>query len=166
MPKKLENVRELLIEEGIRLLKEEGYSKFTVRSVAKACGLGLGTVYNYFPSKDALIATYLWGDWKGHLTKMQASAGQGMERAECVYSHLQAFLAKYKPLFSDEKAKITYANASSNWHQQLIGQLVDVLCPACTNDKMIGEFLAEALLTWSVKGAEVSILAPILQKLI
>ena len=87
MPKKLENVRELLIEEGIRLLKEEGYSKFTVRSVAKACGLGLGTVDNYFPSKDALIATYLWGDWKEHLTKMQASAGQGMERAECVYSH-------------------------------------------------------------------------------
>ncbi|MBQ7323215.1 MAG: TetR/AcrR family transcriptional regulator [Clostridia bacterium] len=168
MPKKIENVRELLLKEGVRLLEEEGYSKFTVRSVAKACGLGLGTVYNYFPSKDALIATHLLEDWRTHLAVMQTCALEGVERLECVYSHLEAFMERHQSLFSDPKAKVSYANASSTWHKQLLSQLVEIVLPVCEgeNRQFLAEFIVEALLVHSARGADFSLLIPIFEKLL
>ena len=52
MPKIIENIREKLLEEAKRQVMEQGYSAMTIRSVASACGVGVGTVYNYFSSKD------------------------------------------------------------------------------------------------------------------
>ena len=63
MPKILENIREILLQEAKRQVFENGYSSLTIRSVASACGIGVGTVYNYFESKDALVAGFMLEDW-------------------------------------------------------------------------------------------------------
>ena len=63
MPKIIENLPEKLAEEARRQITESGYSAMTIRSVAKACGVGVGTVYNYYPSKDALVAQFMLEDW-------------------------------------------------------------------------------------------------------
>ena len=63
MPKIIDNVREELLKEAKRQVNEEGYAQTTIRSVAKGCGIAIGTVYNYFPSKDMLIATFMMEDW-------------------------------------------------------------------------------------------------------
>ena len=59
MPKIIENLESRLVEEARRQAWEGGYSAVTIRSVAAACGVGVGTVYNYFESKDALLAAFL-----------------------------------------------------------------------------------------------------------
>ena len=51
MPKIIENVREELLAETKRQIGDRGYAKTTIRSVADACGIGVGTVYNHFPTK-------------------------------------------------------------------------------------------------------------------
>ena len=51
MPKIIENIREKLLEEARRQVMDQGYSTMTIRSVASVCGVGVGTVYNYFESK-------------------------------------------------------------------------------------------------------------------
>ena len=71
VPKIIENVREQLLEEAKRQIRENGYSKTTIRSVAGACRLGVGTVYNYFESKDMLIASFMLEDWMECLGEMQ-----------------------------------------------------------------------------------------------
>ena len=53
MPKIIENLDQRLKEEARRQIRESGYSAMTIRSVAAACGVGVGTVYNYYPSKEA-----------------------------------------------------------------------------------------------------------------
>ena len=63
MPKIIDNVREELLKEAKKQLIENGYSHTTIRSVARGCGIAIGTVYNYFPSKDMLIATFMMEDW-------------------------------------------------------------------------------------------------------
>ena len=55
MPKIIENLKDRLIAEAEKQIEESGYGAVTIRSVAKACGVGVGTVYNYFSS---IIFTY------------------------------------------------------------------------------------------------------------
>ena len=64
MPKIIENLENRLVEEARRQAWEGGYSAVTIRSVAAACGVGVGTVYNYFPSKEYLAAGVMLEDWK------------------------------------------------------------------------------------------------------
>ncbi|MBE0601190.1 MAG: TetR/AcrR family transcriptional regulator [Firmicutes bacterium] len=45
-----------LIREGLKLLDAEGYSGFTLRKVARACGVSQTAPYRHFKNKDDLIA--------------------------------------------------------------------------------------------------------------
>ena len=72
MPKIIENLREKLLFEARRQIEEHGYAETTIRSIAKACGVGTGTVYNYFSSKDMLIASFMVEDWQNCLGQMKA----------------------------------------------------------------------------------------------
>ena len=46
--------RQLIIDETKHLLKEKEYSELTVRDIASACGIAVGTFYGHFESKEAL----------------------------------------------------------------------------------------------------------------
>ena len=52
-----EHQREASLEDQIRicrrLIAEKGYDQVTVDDIAAACGIGRGTLYHYFPGKDA-----------------------------------------------------------------------------------------------------------------
>ena len=61
MPKIIDNVRERAIAEARRLMLEESYENLTIRRVAAGLGVAVGTLYNYFPSKDFLIAGVMLG---------------------------------------------------------------------------------------------------------
>ena len=82
MPKIIENVREQLLCEAKRQIEKNGYAKTTVRSVALSCGIGVGTVYNYFKSKDMLIASFMAEDWLSCLEKMKHLRHRAKGRAE------------------------------------------------------------------------------------
>ena len=50
MPKIIINLEKRLLEEARQQIERNGYSGMTMRSVAQGCGIGVGTVYNYFAS--------------------------------------------------------------------------------------------------------------------
>ena len=52
MPKIIENLLENLLAETRRELLDSGYESINIRTIAKNCHTAVGTVYNYFPSKD------------------------------------------------------------------------------------------------------------------
>ena len=169
MPKKIENVRALLICEAKRLLKQDGYSKLTMRSVANACGLGVGTAYNYFSSKDMLIASFMLEDWLSALAKMNACTAVGVEKVECVYQTLWEFIVQNQTLFADSSAKKSYSAGISTWHKTLREQLAKAVLPACLgveNSGFVSQFIADSLLSWSAEGIEFSLLKPIINKLL
>ena len=45
-----------LVESCARLLPELGYEGLTTNAVAERAGVGIGSLYEYFPGKDAIIA--------------------------------------------------------------------------------------------------------------
>ena len=46
---------EIIIHAGIKLFQEKGFAATTVSAVAKEAGIGKGTVYGYFKSKEELL---------------------------------------------------------------------------------------------------------------
>ncbi len=158
MPKIIENVREQLLDEAKKQITECGYAKTTIRSVSKACGLAIGTVYNYFPSKDMLIASVMAEDWKLCLQQMQERSCDEPEKIiQGIYDCLFDFMQKYHTLFCDSDAAKVYTTMFSERHQQLRNQLAGFVRPICdkasVNDKdFLAEWIAESLLTWTVAG--------------
>jgi len=45
-----------LVEACARLLPELGYERLTTNAIAERAGTGIGSLYEYFPGKDAIIA--------------------------------------------------------------------------------------------------------------
>ena len=96
MPKIIQNVKQQLLSEAKRQIAERGYSNTTVRSVASGCGVGVGTVYNYFPSKDMMIATFMLKDWQECIHDVSVmDAKDAKLRLEGIYGALKAFSKKY-----------------------------------------------------------------------
>ncbi len=53
-----EQTRLLIIDTAIRLFREQGYEKTTMRAIAQTAGLSVGNAYYYFPSKDHLVQEF------------------------------------------------------------------------------------------------------------
>ncbi len=172
MPKIIENVKEQLLDEAKRQITECGYAKTTIRSVSTACGLAIGTVYNYFPSKDMLIASVMAEDWKLCLQQMETYLSDEPEKiVRGIYGSLTEYMQKYHTLFCDRDAAKVYATMFSERHQQLRSQLANFVRPICNKatvpDKdFLAEWIAESLLTWTVAGKGIEEQYEIIKQLI
>lgn len=167
MPKIIENLSDRLIAEAQKQIEESGYSALTIRSVAKACGVGIGTVYNYFPSKEALIATFLLEDWKSCMTALQHAADRAtlpQPVLRCMYEQLMQFSSRHNAIFRDKAAAAGAAGSFSQYHSLLRSQLAAPLQKFCSSD-FAAVFVAESLLTWSMDGKSFDEIYEILKKL-
>ncbi|WP_307544489.1 TetR/AcrR family transcriptional regulator [Streptomyces sp. V3I8] len=54
-PAKSEQTRALILETAMRLFRERGYEKTTMRAIAKEAGVSVGNAYYYFAGKEHLI---------------------------------------------------------------------------------------------------------------
>ena len=170
MPKIIENVREALLAEAKRQIAERGYTATTIRSVAAECGIAVGTVYNYFDSKDMLIASFMLDDWLLSINLIRnAPAADSREYLFAVYSTLRQFSDKYSSLFSDKEAAKAYHTAFGERHKQLRAQLADLMRPICSGScgsDFTCEFVAESMLTWTMAGRDFDSIYEVIKKII
>lgn len=55
--------KEKILATSRELIQKEGWSAVNIRSVAAACGVSVGSIYNYFDSKAALIGATVESVW-------------------------------------------------------------------------------------------------------
>ena len=94
MPKFIKNAKETILREAKDLILTEGVSHFNMRAVAERSGIAAGTLYNYFPSKEHLVASIMLEDWLTILDDARAklrSAGSALEGCEIIFSAIQSF---------------------------------------------------------------------------
>jgi AcrR family transcriptional regulator len=53
-----EQTRELILATALRLFREQGYGKTTMRAIANEAGVSVGNAYYYYGSKDHLMQAY------------------------------------------------------------------------------------------------------------
>lgn len=175
MPKIILNLRENILKESKKILKTEGYEKLTVRRVAKLCGVAVGTVYNYFPSKEMLTAGVMLDDWQRCLDRMNASAGTAaspMEGLGQIYEVLLDFVIEYRDTWDQYRARGGENAQSPYRHHILIEQIsggIETLL-ARFGEVFCGElpsFFAENLLVLASRGdRDLSAVVPIFEKLL
>mgnify|MGYP000849086937 FL=1 len=96
MPKTLTNVKEDIMAVTRQMIKESGYSELNIRNIAARCGVAVGTVYNYFSSKDEIITEILLTEWNLMLRRIDQSsrttAYSPVEMLEVIYNELNSFM--------------------------------------------------------------------------
>lgn len=94
---KTSDVKETIIRESIRLFLAKGFRGTSVKEITEAAGIGRGTLYWYFKSKDEILASIF--------EKWEKAFVEGLMNA--VNSREGNFIAKYKVFhkFSTEFAR-------------------------------------------------------------
>ena len=55
--------RETILNMSLALIQKQGFTAINIRTVAKACNISVGSIYNYFNSKTDLIAAIVESVW-------------------------------------------------------------------------------------------------------
>ena len=168
MPKIIENLEARLIAEAKKQLGEFGYGALTIRSVAKGCGVGVGTVYNYFPSKDALLATFMLESWNHCVEKIHrvSDSSQSPEPVlRSIFDQLLLFSKEHQSTFQDAAAATAFAGSFGCYHRLLREQLAAPVRKFCSDD-FSAEFVAEAMLVWTMAGKNFNEIYGILDKIV
>lgn len=172
MPKIIEDVKNTIITEAKRQALSRGYSAMTIRSVASSCSIAVGTIYNYFPSKDVLAASFLLSDWLITLGEMKAGCEKASSPTEaffCIHTLLEEYRARYSSVFSDNSAEKSAGGVFREKHRQLRSQISALILPVCERSEhftpFLPDFIAEALLSWTDEECKFEDLDKILNKL-
>jgi len=95
MPKNLSNVKEDILLVTRELLKKTGYSDLNIRKIATQCGVATGTVYNYYSSKNEIIAEILLNEWNLMLRRMDSNTKpipEVIDKLEIMFNELNNFM--------------------------------------------------------------------------
>ena len=97
--------KEEILKEALNIVSSEGIGKINMRNVANKCGVALGSLYNYYPSKEALLMDVVKYVWDDIFNLKEVEFSSLTECIEALYSDIQTSLKKY-PHFLNSHAKI------------------------------------------------------------
>ena len=167
MPKIIENLETRLMEEDQRQIESVGYSATTISSVAQACGVGVGTVYNYYPSKDMLVASYMLNDWRDCMNVIQ-TAGETAQSPKpvvrCIYEQIRTFTNRHSAVIRDDAASAGFSSVYNRYHTKLRSLLAAHLRRFCPDD-FTAEFITECLLSWAMTVKDFETIYSMIRKL-
>lgn len=137
--------KEKIILECEEIIKLEGICNINIRKVAKKCGVSIGTIYNYFPSKSDLIIELIRKIWSDSLNMSFKDVDNYtfVEYIEKMLVSIKAiddkypnFLKEHSIILSNE-SRIVGKNVMSNYFSHLKLSMKKILL----NDKLVKKTL-------------------------
>lgn len=95
--------REEILKICREIVSSEGLTALNMRSVAKALGVSLGSLYNYFPSKDELVLATIESVWQDifHMDRGCGGADQPfLEYVRWMFESVQEGALQYPNFFT------------------------------------------------------------------
>ncbi len=90
-----ETTRRKILETAQTLFRTAGFEVTTTREIAKAAGIATGTLFNYFPTKEAIVATLVVDSLSRLAHKTSDESFESLE--ESLFAHVAAGLRVLKP---------------------------------------------------------------------
>jgi len=90
-----------LLAASLKLASEEGLKSLNIRSIARACGVSVGCVYRYFPSKAELVSAAVGKIWEQifHMAENAGAQGDFRGAVRWVFSCIRSGCAEYPSFF-------------------------------------------------------------------
>jgi AcrR family transcriptional regulator len=95
--------RDVILDAALHCFVERGFHGTAIPEIAARAGIAAGTIYHYFPSKEALVNT-LFRTWKGEIARrVLAAFPQGApprEQFQVMWREMVAFATAYPAAFA------------------------------------------------------------------
>lgn len=94
--------KEKILKESRDLVAEEGLDALSIRKLAKKCDLAVGTIYNYFSSKDDLMISTIESVWEDifRIEDYDQDADDFLKYLSDIFTHLGLGIEKYPNFFT------------------------------------------------------------------
>src|SRR6185437_179659 len=127
--------RALILDVAERLLRHYGPQKTTIADVAREAGVGVGTVYLEFPSKDVLVEEISRARHGAVLSAMRTAAAQGRTAAERLAGAFDARLDAFLALATEGAhacdlvhcVSTAVKSAQASYHEEELALVADIL---------------------------------------
>ena len=129
MPKIIENAQALIFTAAKKNLQEKG-GNFSLRGIAKECGISPGTVYNYFADKSSLIEAVMREDWNVIIDDVQKrceSAADMAEVSETILAGIREMAQRYHTVISSKDITENRFNPYGKYHMGLNSLIAELL---------------------------------------
>ncbi len=170
MPKTIPDLKQKILLAARRRMTESESGSFSIRQLAVDLGVAAGTIFNYFSSKEELMASVMLEDWQVCLEKMDAAARKACSPSDG-FRQMESLIRAFSAPFRSVWHGYTRRNPIPQYHSMLIGQLrkpVGVLLAAAgrtVNDTELS-VLSEMLLASSQREPGlIETLLPVMEKL-
>lgn len=108
MKKAHEEYPQLILDCAKQIALEKGMSEINVREVAKLANVSVGTIYNYYATKEDLIIGVLSDFWKNAFASIHMECGEEQKdffvRIEKLYLDFYGYMAQFKGNFINQVA--------------------------------------------------------------
>ena len=94
--------KEEILKNSRVLIQQQGWSAVSIRSVAAACGVSVGSIYNYFDSKADLMGATIESVWREifHQQEDMAKLEDTQACIRWIYERMQYGCKKYPGFFA------------------------------------------------------------------
>jgi len=92
-----EKTRQAIVEAAQRRFAETGFHQATTREIARTAGIAAGTLFNYFPSKEALGLAILAAAAEAGAAEFEASRRSGETLEEAMFALVAIQLRYFEP---------------------------------------------------------------------
>src|SRR5258706_9799183 len=90
--------RKRILQTARRLFADNGYEATTTRDIAEAAQIASGTLFNYFPTKEAIVASLASDAVAEALTRTNGHSSDAVTLEEDLFAVVAGGLRKLKPL--------------------------------------------------------------------
>lgn len=128
----IDNPKELILDQAKKLLHDEGYSKISIRRIAKECDIAVGTIYNYFPTKKELIVEMMTEFWKEYFYDIHIIINSDEDiyvKLKKIYDILEEFIKRFKTVWLNTEIYSTpdYIESGLKRENIYINKLIKVI---------------------------------------
>ena len=133
-----------ILEAAIQVLSREGATRFTTTRVAERAGVSVGSIYQYFPNKAAILFRLQSDEWRETTNLLRATLADASRppldrlrrlvhafvKSECDEAAMRVALADAAPLYRDAPEARAVRAASKNILQAFMRETLPDAKPA------------------------------------
>ena len=133
--------KENILQISRKLIQQNGWAGVNIRSVAAACGVSVGCIYNYFESKTDLLSATVESIWSDifHHPEDEAVFQNSLSCVRWMYKQLEYGCQRYPGFFTHHALGFVQQDTADGKQQMQRAwqHILDALCTVLRNDTRI-----------------------------